>query len=244
MLQAHPEGLGLLLLPLCTDVPLSVPQASPGQLSPLGQAEPAAETWVCGAGRALLLPSRITAGIPITQLCRGLHHQLRRVVGDTRDPAPSRVSRPGGSFGVSMQPSAPQEWAGPSPGLPAPGGSGGQGCNAWQGDALHAQVRTPSQCICLSMASDISKAGGHQHHPAFRSSICDSTPKLVCQGRTSPCKTLPQESCTGQARSWRWLCASATWSQGGCDTAVRGWRPQVLISQLCCADTAAHSCLW
>lgn len=36
---------------------------------------------------------------------------------------------------------------------------------------------------------------------------------------------------------------SATGNQDGRDMEVRGWGPQVLTSQLCCAGTAARSCL-
>ena len=163
---------------------------------------------MCGAGRAPLVPSRLAAGIPSAQLCRGLCRQPGRVAGGTRAPAPGRVSRslPGCCIGATVQPGAPQEWAGSGPGLPVPGGSGARGCNAWQRDAPHARARTPPQHICPSAASDISKAGGHWHHPAFRSSICDSTPKLVCQGMSSPCKPSPQESCTSPTRSQRGLC--------------------------------------
>lgn len=164
--------------------------------------------WVRGAGRAPLVPSRLAAGIPSTQLCRGLCRQPGRAAGGTRAPAPGTASEspPSCCIRASVQPSATREWAGSGPGLPAPGSSGAQGCNAWQRDAPHAWARTSSQSICPSAASAISKAGGHWHHPTFRSSICDSTPKLVCWGRSSPCKPSPQESCSGQARSWRGPC--------------------------------------
>lgn len=80
--------------------------------------------------------------------------------------------------------------------------------DAMQGRGMHrahGQGHLPS--IYAPVLPVIIKAGGHWHHPAFQSSVCDSMPKLVCQRRTSPCKPLPQQSCTCQARSWRELCS-------------------------------------
>lgn len=103
-----PEGPEPLLpLQMC----LSVPQDSLCQLSPMARPEPAAETWVYGAGRAPLVPSMLAVGIPSTQLCYGLHHQPGRAVGGTQAPALSRASRslPGCSIRASMLPSAPRK---------------------------------------------------------------------------------------------------------------------------------------
>lgn len=141
----------------------------------------------CAAGCAASRAERQEAPEPQRWAGRAGHHQDAALV-----PVCSPV--------------IPQERAGSGPGLCAPGGSGAWGYNAWQRDAPCTWARTPSQRICPSTASDISKAGGHWHHPAFRSSICDSTPRLVCQGRSSPCKPLLQESCIGQARNQRRLC--------------------------------------
>lgn len=80
--------------------------------------------------------------------------------------------------------------------------------DAMQGRGMHrahGQGHLPS--IYAPVLPVIIKAGGHWHHPAFQISVCDSMPKLVCQRRTSPCKPLPQQSCTCQARNWRELCS-------------------------------------
>lgn len=68
----------------------------------------------------------------------------------------------------------------------------------------HGQGHSPSKFAPVLPVTV--KAWGHWYHPAFRISICDSMPKLMCRRRTFPCKPLPQKSCTGQERSWRELC--------------------------------------
>lgn len=66
--------------------------------------------------------------------------------------------------------------------------------------SLYTWAKTSLQHICSSTASDISKAEGLGHHPAFRSSICDSTTKLLRRQRSNPTSTLHHEFCTSQAR--------------------------------------------